>query len=103
MTDTTPSAPNAALVTAAPFIITALTEIEACASTILTGDPAQIALRADGAFKILLGQLELLLPPLAVSEVSVVNQDIQSGVNSLKARLQALVSPVPTTPTPATA
>jgi hypothetical protein len=88
---TTPA--NPALVAAAPYILTALTDIETCATTILTGDPAQIGLRADGAFKILLGQLELLLPPLAVSEISVVNQDITTGIDSLKTRLQGLVTP----------
>jgi hypothetical protein len=84
---TTAPAPNPALVAASPFLKAALTNLKAAINTTLTGDPTQIALRAGPAFAIFLNQLALAAPALAVSEVGVVNQDINTKIDGLIAKL----------------
>jgi hypothetical protein len=84
------STPNPVLQAAAPTLIKALQEVIVAVNTILTGDPAQIALRAGPAIAILVGQLELLLPVLATAEVGVVNSEATTKLNGLITKLQGL-------------
>ncbi len=83
----TAPAPSAALVAASPFLKTALTNLKAAVNTTLTGDPAQIALRAGPAFGIFLNQLLLLEPSLVAAEAGAVNQDIGARIDGLIAKL----------------
>lgn len=89
----TTATPNPALVAAAPVLRTVISELQTFFSTVLTGDPAQIALRFDGASKVLLGQIELQLPVLATAEISVVASDISTKLSSWDASLAALEAP----------
>lgn len=86
----TPNPPNPVLVAAAPTLIQALQEIQNCINTILTGDPMQIPMRAGPAAAILVGQLQLLLPGLAVAETGTVNAEINAKIGSLITQLKAL-------------
>jgi hypothetical protein len=92
-----PSAPNPALVAAAPALRNVISELKTFVNTVLTGDPAQIALRLDGAFKVFAGQVELQLPVLAQAEVGVVQADINTKLDSWDASLAALITPAPAT------
>jgi hypothetical protein len=87
------STPNAALVAAAPILNTVIDQLTILVTTVLTGDPAQIPLRFDGAVKVFVGNLELQLPGLAVAEIGVVQTEITSGLASLKAKLNAATTP----------
>ena len=86
----TSPAPSPELVAAAPVLIEALTDMKQCLTTILTGDPMQIPLRAAPAAQILLSQLQLLLPALASAEEPVVLQQATSGIDGLISKLQAI-------------
>lgn len=90
---TTSSAPNPALVAAAPTLIQALTLIQTFVNTTFTGDPALIPARADASADILLGNLKLLLPGLAVAEVGVVQSDINTKIGAVITQLQNLSAP----------
>jgi hypothetical protein len=81
------SAPSPALVAASPFLKTLLADLKVAVNTTLTGDPLQIGLRAGPAFGILLNQLVLMEPSLASSEVSVVEQDINTKIDGVIAKL----------------
>lgn len=83
----TAPAPSAALVAAAPFLKTALTDLKTAVNTTLTGDPLQIGLRAGPAFGIFLNQLALLEPSLASAEAGAVNTMIGSQIDGLIAKL----------------
>ena len=86
--------PNPALVAAAPILASVIGELQTFFTTVLTGDPAQIAMRFDGASRVLLGTIELQLPGLATAEIAVVQSDINAKLASWKASLTALsVSP----------
>jgi hypothetical protein len=87
------STPNPVLVAAAPSLITALQEFQTALNTILTGDPLQIPLRAGPAAAILVGQLQLLLPGLAVAETGVVQAEINTKIGGLITSLQAISKP----------
>ncbi|HZO21034.1 MAG TPA: hypothetical protein VFB37_00935 [Steroidobacteraceae bacterium] len=87
------STPNEAVVAAAPILVNVINELQSFVNTVLTGDPAQIALRFDGAAKVLIGQIELQLPVLATSEIGVVNSDINAKLASWKNSLNALSAP----------
>lgn len=82
-----------ALVAAAPVIISALTNLKAAVTTILTGDPAQLPLRVGPAIAILDNQLILLLPELATAEEGVAAAAATSGIDSLITKLTALTAP----------
>lgn len=84
------STPNPVLTAAAPTLIQALTLLQTCVNTILTGDPAQIALRAGPASLVLVGQLQLLLPQLATAEVGGVQTEIDAKLTGLITQLKAL-------------
>lgn len=84
---------NPILKAAAPTLITALQEFKAAINTILTGDPLQIGMRAGPATAILVGQLQLLLPGLAVAEVGVAQADVTSKIDGLIGQLQELSTP----------
>jgi hypothetical protein len=84
---------NPILKAAAPTLITALQEFQTALNTILTGDPMQIPMRAGPATAILVGQLQLLLPGLAVAETGVVQADINVKIGGLISQLQALNAP----------
>lgn len=79
--------PSAALVAASPFLKTFFADLKIAVNITLTGDPAQIPLRAGPAFGILLNQLILLEPSLASAEEGVVNTDIQSKIDSVVSKL----------------
>ena len=83
----TNSAPSPALVAAAPALKTVLTELKTAVTTILTGDPLQIALRVGPAVAIFLNQVVLVLPELATAEETVILQDTQSKIDGLIAKL----------------
>lgn len=83
---TTP-APSPALVAASPFLKTALANLKIAVTTTLTGDPAQIGLRAGPAFGIFLNQLLLAEPSLVGAEESVINTDIGSKIDGIIAKL----------------
>jgi hypothetical protein len=85
--------PNAALVAAAPVLLNVINELQTFFTAVLTGDPSQIALRFDGASKVLLGSIELQLPALATAEIGVVQTDINTKLTSWKTSLTALVPP----------
>ena len=81
------STPDPALVAASPVLKAALTDLKTCINTILTGDPLQIALRAQPAVNIFLSQLVLLLPSLATAEVGVLQTNINSQIDGLISKL----------------
>lgn len=85
------SSPNPALVAAAPSLLAVVNALQTFSSTVLTGDPAQIALRFDAAFKVLAGTVELQFPALATAEIGVVNNDINTKLASWKTSLTALL------------
>ena len=87
MSTPNPIQPSAALVAAAPFLKIALTNLKTAVKTTLTGDPAQIALRAGPAFGIFLNQLRLMEPSLVSAEEGVINQTIGSQIDGLIAKL----------------
>ena len=76
-----------ALVAASPYLKQALTDVKACLNTILTGDPAQIPLRAGPAVQILLGQLALLEPGALAAEEGALNTTVSSALDGLIAKL----------------
>jgi hypothetical protein len=79
--------PSPALVAASPFLKQALTDLKACLTSILTGDPMQIPLRSGPAVAIFLNQIALLEPSLANAEEGVVLQQANSGIDSLISKL----------------
>ena len=81
------STPNPILVAASPVLKQALTDMLACVTTILTGDPAQIGLRAGPAFGILVNQLILLDPSLLAAAEGTMLTEITTKMNGLIARL----------------
>ncbi len=86
----TPPAVSPEVKAAAPVLIEALTDVKQFLTTVLTGDPLQIPLRAAPAAQVLLGQLQLLLPALANAEEPVVLQQATSGLDGLISKLQAI-------------
>ena len=92
------STPNPALVAAAPVLVNFIDELQTFFTTVLTGDPTQIAMRFDGASKVLLGSIELQLPGLATAEIGVVQSDINAKLASWKTSLAALSSAPAATP-----
>jgi hypothetical protein len=84
------STPNPILKAAAPTLITALQELQTAINTILTGDPLQIPMRAGPAVAILIGQLQLLIPGLAVAEQGVVQTEVNTKLGGLITQLQAI-------------
>ncbi|MDR5726723.1 MAG: hypothetical protein RB191_04560 [Terriglobia bacterium] len=87
------SSPSPVLKAAAPILIQAIQDLQTAINTILTGDPAQIGLRAGPAAAILVGQLQLLLPGVLVAEVGVVQADVNTKLGGLVTQLQALNAP----------
>ena len=85
------STPNPALQAAAPILIEALTDVKEAVTTILTGDPALIAARAQPAIAILDAKLVLLAPALLSAEETVAASAATTGLDGLIAKLQALV------------
>ena len=81
------STPSPALVAASPILKAALTLVNEFLTTVLTGDPMQIPLRADSALLVLQGKLQLLLPQLATAEEAVVLQQATASINGLIAKL----------------
>lgn len=86
------SNPNPALVAAAPVLLNVLSELQTFFTTVLTGDPALIPERFDGASKVLLGSIELQLPGLAVAELGAVQTNINTKLASWKTSLTALTT-----------
>ncbi len=86
-TNPTAPAPSAALVAASPFLKLVLADLKIAVNTTLTGDPAQIALRAGPAFGIFLNQLILAEPSLVSAEAGAVNQDIGAKIDGVIAKL----------------
>jgi hypothetical protein len=78
------------LVAAAPTLITALQELQTMVNNILTGDPLTAPARVVPAAEIFVGQLQLLLPGLATSEVGVANTAINAKIAAIIAQLQAM-------------
>lgn len=78
---------STALVAASPVLKAVLGDLKTAINTTLAGDPAQIGLRAGPAFTIFLAQLALLEPSLVSAEVGVLDQDIESKIDGLIAKL----------------
>jgi hypothetical protein len=95
------STPSPILVAAAPTLITALKELQTAINTILTGDPLQIPLRVGPAVAILTGELQLLLPELAIAETGVVQADVNTKIGGLITKLQGLNTPATAATPPA--
>jgi Transglycosylase SLT domain len=91
---------NPVLLAAAPTLVEGIGLLQTALNTILTGDPAQIALRAGPAAAIFIGQVELLLPQLASAEVGAVNTEAQAKLSALATKLEALATPAATAATP---
>lgn len=87
------STPNPALVAAAPSLDAALVLLDNFVTTTLTGDPLQIGLRADAAFKVFVGNIELLFPELATAEVGAVKTEISGGIAALRSKLKTATTP----------
>lgn len=83
----TAPAPNPALVAASPFLKQAIANLQACLTTILTGDPAQIGLRVGPAVAIFANQVVLLAPGVLAAEQGVVLQDANAKLSALSAKL----------------
>lgn len=81
------STPSPALVAASPYLKQAITDIIACVNTTLTGDPAQIGLRAGPAFAILVNQILLLEPGALAAEEGVAATTITGQLTALSAKL----------------
>lgn len=81
------STPNPALVAASPILKTMLADLKVAINTTLTGDPAQIGLRAGPAFAIFLNQLALIAPGLLAAETGVVEQDLNAKIDAIAAKL----------------
>jgi len=81
------SAPSPALVAASPYLKQAIADLKTCVNTILTGDPAQIGLRAGPAVAIFVNQVVLLEPGVLAAEQGVVQQDINAKLDALSAKL----------------
>lgn len=79
--------PSPALVAASPYLKQAIADIIACVNTILTGDPAQVGLRAGPAFAILVNQILLLEPGALTAEEGVAATTITSQLTALSAKL----------------
>jgi hypothetical protein len=83
----TTAAPSPALVAASPYLKQAIADLKACVNTILTGDPAQIGLRAGPAVTIFVNQVVLLEPGILAAEEGIVQSDINSKLDALSAKL----------------
>jgi hypothetical protein len=98
------STPNPVLVAAAPSINASLAALAQFIVN-LGPDPTKLIATAPGALKILIGTVELQLPPLVNAEWGSVQTDLQSQIASLQTRLAAAVAPasggVPGTAKPA--
>ena len=81
---------NPALVAAAPVLVNVIGELQTFFSTVLTGDPSQIALRFAAASQVLLGSIELQLPGLATAEIGVVQSGINAKLAGWKTSLSSL-------------
>jgi hypothetical protein len=81
------STPNPALVAASPILKSMLADLKIAINTTLTGDPAQIGLRAGPAFAIFLNQLALMAPGLLGAETGVVEQDLNAKIDAIVAKL----------------
>ena len=87
------STPNPVVAAAIPTLISAVELFQTAFNTTLTGDPLQIPARAAAALLILEGQLGLLLPGFAGSEVSAINSSVQSGFANIITKLKAMQPP----------
>ena len=85
------STPNPALVAAAPGLLAVVNALQTFSTTVLTGDPAEIEVRFDAAFKILAGTIELQFPVLATAEIGVINTDVNAKLSSWASSLTALL------------
>ncbi len=94
----TTSAPNPALVAAAPTLIQIATDVKQFLNTTLTGDPLQIPARAAAANLVLMGQIQLLFPELAVAEEAVMLNQANTGLDGIINKLKALSAPASPTP-----
>jgi hypothetical protein len=92
------STPNPILKAAAPTLIAAIGDLQTLISTIVTGDPAMIVARMDGAVDIFIGQLKLLLPGLATAELAAVGSDANTKLGAIATKLAALNAPASPAP-----
>jgi hypothetical protein len=73
---------------AAPALIAVLQAVQTFNNQVLGGDPATIAVRVPGALAVLVGTVELQLPVVATAEVGVVQNDINTKINQMIAKLK---------------
>lgn len=83
----TAPAPSPALVAASPYLKQAIADLQACLTTILTGDPLQIGLRVPPAVAIFVNQVVLLEPGVLAAEQGVVLQEATTKLSALAAKL----------------
>ena len=74
---------------AIPSLIAVLQAAQTAFTTILSGDPATIALRAGPAAQVFLGQVGLQVPALATAEIGAVQTDINTKIGAMISNLQA--------------
>ncbi len=77
------STPNPFLVAGAPELIAALQAVQTAVTTITTGDPMTVGIRATGALAVLRGQLILIFPQFATAELGTVGTDINGEISGL--------------------
>lgn len=83
----TAAQPSAALVAASPYLKQAIADLIVAINTTLTGDPAQIGLRAGPAFNIFVNQVILLEPGVLAAEQGVLQQTLVGNLQALSAKL----------------
>ena len=81
------STPSPILVAASPYLKQAITALETCVSTILTGDQLQIGIRAGPAVAIFVNQVILLEPGILGAEEGVAATTINAQLAALSAKL----------------
>lgn len=86
------STPNPVLVAAAPSLVAVLTALQTFIGNLGT-DPAQVAVKFPGALQVLLGNVELQIPTLAVAEFSALQADANNKIGAWIKSLQASVTP----------
>lgn len=82
------STPNPIVAAAAPSLVAVLTALQTFIGNLGT-DPAQVAVKFPGALQVLLGNVELQLPVLAVAEFSALQGDANAKIAGWIKSLQA--------------
>ena len=82
------STPNPVVTAAVPEVVAVLQALQAFVTNLGT-DPAQVAIKFPGALQVLIGQIELQLPVLAVAEFTALQSDVNTKISGWISALQA--------------